>query len=323
MEPKSSIHIQPGNPDDIYHDTREHETVNSIFSMDKNEVSRDAKSAISLYRRELQTRTSAYTDRTGQKLQKNVITHLSAVINLKEVHTLKDLVPVLDHLEETLDTKVVLAVVHKDEGFELGNRKKINPHAHIEMMGIDSMGQSIRKKLTRNYLIELQTIVAKLLNMQRGGGGKRKRKRLGTYEYKEAMRLLDEERSQWLVKQQKLENKLTDVKSRLQISLENEKDISKKMSAQSKDLISKEDIITKKTDENIKLNQKFKQLKKQDKKLVDFTKNVSSLFGFEIDDVSQLDELFAMVQESQKGPIIKSILDDTEDQDQDTLRKKR
>lgn len=323
MQPKSSIHIEPGNLGNMYHVPREQETVNSIFPMDNNEVSLDAKSAISLYRHELQTRTRAYTDRTGQKLQKNVFTHLSAVINLKEDHTLKDLDPVVDHLEKTLDTKIILTGVHKDEGVKLGNRKKINTHGHMEMMGIDSMGQSIRKKLTRNYLIELQTIVAELLNMQRGGGGKRKRKRLGTYEYKEAMRLLDEKRSQWLVKQQKLENELTDVRNRLEISLKNEKDISKKMLAQSKDLISKEDIIKKKTDENIKLNQNIKQLKKQAKKLVDFTKNVSRLFGFKIDDVSRLDELFTMVQESQKGPIIKSILDDTEDQGQDTLRKKR
>lgn len=324
MQPKSSIHIEPGKLGNMYHVTREQETVNSIFLMDNNEVSLDAKSAISLYRNTLRSRIGAYTSRTGQKLQKNAITHLSAVINLKEDHSLRDLDPVIDHLEGTLGTKVFLVGVHKDEGIDLGNRKKINTHAHLEMMGIDSMGQSIRKKLTRNYLIELQTIVAKLLNMQRGGGGKKKRKRLGTYEFKEAMSLLDEERSQWADNQLKLENQLTDVKSRLEISINNEKEIYNKMLDQRKSLINKGSIeIKKKTDENIKLNQKFKELKKQARKLVIFTNDVSDLFSFKIDDVSQLDELLMMVQESQNGPIIKSILDDTEDQGQDTLMQKR
>ena len=53
-----------------------------------------------IYREELKTREEAYKKRTGQKLQKNSITHLSAH------HTEQDLKKVCDYLEETLDTKI-------------------------------------------------------------------------------------------------------------------------------------------------------------------------------------------------------------------------
>ena len=104
MQPKSSIHIERGNQGNMYHNPREQETVNSIFSTDNNEVSLDAKSAIDLYRNELRLRVTAYTSRTGQKLQKNAITHLSAVVNLQEHHTLKDLDPIVKYLEKQLTT---------------------------------------------------------------------------------------------------------------------------------------------------------------------------------------------------------------------------
>ena len=188
---KSSIHIEKGNLGYCFHNTRQKPTANSIFSQEKNEYDNDAVKAIELYKNELRKRETAYTKRTGKKLHKNTITHLSAIVNLNQTHTLEDLKKVADYLEESLDAKVFQVALHADEGYidkETGE-KHINNHGHIEMLALDSKGNSIRRKLTRSYLIQLQNKVAEILNMQRGINytkeQKKRPKRLGTYEYKE------------------------------------------------------------------------------------------------------------------------------------------
>ena len=79
--------------------------------------------------------------------------------------------------------------MHRDEGHISENGEKIkNYHAHIEFMGLDSKGNSVRRKLDKKALIELQSDVASILEMQRGKNYtelKEKRpKRLDTYEFK-------------------------------------------------------------------------------------------------------------------------------------------
>ena len=79
--------------------------------------------------------------------------------------------------------------MHRDEGHISENGEKIkNYHAHIEFMGLDSKGNSVRRKLDKKALIELQSDVANILEMQRGKNYtelKEKRpKRLDTYEFK-------------------------------------------------------------------------------------------------------------------------------------------
>ena len=189
MSAKSSIHIEQGHAGFLQHNSREKPTKNSIFFDEKNEYSCSAKQAFEIYRTELQKRTEAYTKNTNRKLHKKTITHLSAIVNLNQHHTLKDLQPLINYLEKTLDTKVFQIAIHRDEGHISDDGKQIkNYHAHLEFMGIDSNGKSVRRKLTRKYLIELQSKTAELLNMERGKNytkEKAKRpKRLDTYEFK-------------------------------------------------------------------------------------------------------------------------------------------
>jgi len=190
MQRKSSIHIDTGNLGYLFHNDRTKPTANSIFSQEKNEYFNNAITAIEIYRDELQKRTLAYTRRTGKKLHKNTITHLSAVVNLDERHNLQNVKKIAELLEQTLGTKVFQIAVHKDEGYvgEDG-AAHINYHAHIEFLGLDEQGNSIRRKLTKSYLINLQSKVAEILQMQRGinytAERKKRPKRLDTYEYKE------------------------------------------------------------------------------------------------------------------------------------------
>ena len=202
---KSSTHIGGGGGGNVKHNSRETYSLSQVFTDEKNEISCNSEKAFSIFRKELEPRVQAYENRTGQKLQKRAITHLSAIVNLEQHHTLKDLEPLKKYLEEKLDTKVFQVVIHRDEG-KLTNKKtnldlvsgedffknpaddKLyfdkkytepinledyeitkNYHAHIEFLGLDSEGNSIkRNRLNKYFLRDLQTFTAQSLQMERG-----------------------------------------------------------------------------------------------------------------------------------------------------------
>lgn len=188
---KSSIHIQAGSYNFFRHNDRSQRTKNSIFNDEKNEFDNDSEKAYKIWRSEVDRRSEIYTKRTGRKLHKKTLTHLSAIVNLNQHHTLDDVKRVADHIEREFGAKVVQIAIHRDEGHvsDAGEAIK-NYHAHIEMTGIDAEGNSVRRKLDRAALIRLQTKTAELLQMQRGTNytaeRKARPKRLDTYEYKEA-----------------------------------------------------------------------------------------------------------------------------------------
>lgn len=176
----SSIHFAAGHSGYFDHNSREAETNNAIFKDEKNYCSANKKEAFELFKKELALRTEAYTERTGQKLQKSTTTHLSAIFNFNKDTTPEQAHKVCEYLEKVLDTKVVQLAMHRDEGHIIeadseaihdSLKKEIaikNYHGHIEMLGIDSQGNSIRKKLDKPTLRQIQTDVANILGMERG-----------------------------------------------------------------------------------------------------------------------------------------------------------
>ena len=176
----SSIHFASGHSGYFDHNSRESHTNNAIFSDEENYCSATKSEAFEVFKQELKTRTEAYENRTGQKLQKNTQTHISAIFNFNKDTTPEQAHKVCEYLEKVLDTKVVQLAMHRDEGHiieadteDMHNSIKIdskikNYHGHIEMLGLDSKGYSIRKKLDKPMLREIQTEVAKILGMERG-----------------------------------------------------------------------------------------------------------------------------------------------------------
>lgn len=202
----SSIHIRKATAGSVAHNSRETHSYSVVFPDEKNECSHSSKEAFKEYRQELAIRAKAYQDRTHQKLQKNAITHLSAVVNLEQHHTLKDLETIKKYIEKKFDTKVFQMSIHRDEGklvskedeklvytsgedFFMDTKtqelfwdkkftKKVdmsqydivkNYHAHIEFLGLDSKGEAIKRNYMSKYnLSQLQTFVAKELGMERG-----------------------------------------------------------------------------------------------------------------------------------------------------------
>jgi hypothetical protein len=214
---KSSIHIEKGKIGFFVHNDRSRKTKNRIFFDEQNFVSCTGKDAIKIFKKELEIRSKKYTERTGQKLQKNAITHLSAIVNLNAEHTEIDVKKVCNYLEQKFNTKVIQFAIHRDEGHiaEDGTPVK-NYHAHIEFIGLDSEGNSIKRKLKRKELIELQTKVAELLQMQRGKNytaeQAKRPKRLDTYEYKAHKQ---EETKQVLAKQKDLKAEIAKLRAEL------------------------------------------------------------------------------------------------------------
>ena len=236
MKRGSSGHFAKGGSGYFYHNDRSHTTANSIFNDEENEVSCSADEVMKIYREELSIRAKKYTERTGQKLQKNFVTHRSLIVNLEDHHTLKDLIAVKKHIEKSLDTKVLQIAIHRDEGYvdkDTGEEIK-NYHAHIEIMGLDSQGVSIAQhqnkatkhkatktkieetrenRLDGKFYSKFQTYLAKELQMERGKRGS-KAKRLDTYEYKHEAEIRSD-----LVREAKTKElaKIKDVKAQFKI----------------------------------------------------------------------------------------------------------
>ena len=215
---KSSIHIENGNAGFLAHNDRSKATVNSIFKHNKNEIWNSKEDAFKMYRFELAARSDAYTKRTHQKLQKKTTTHLSAIVNLNQNHTLDDVKKVASLLERELDTKVFQIALHRDEGhINDEGEEVVNFHAHIEFMGLDQEGRSIRQKLKKKMLMDLQSETAMVLKMERGKeyvkGMHPRPKRLDTYEYKAHKK---EESKTVKAKQKDLKEDISKLKKQLQ-----------------------------------------------------------------------------------------------------------
>ena len=151
----SSIHFASGGSGYFSHNSRESETNNVIFNDEENYCSTSKDEAFKMYREELKIRSEAYQERTGQKLQKNATTHISAIFNFNKDTTPEQAHKVAEYLENLLDTKVLQLAMHRDEGHIIeADREDIhnginvntaikNYHGHIELMGLDSQGNSI------------------------------------------------------------------------------------------------------------------------------------------------------------------------------------
>ena len=311
---KSSIHLQTAKAGTILHNARENYSKSVVFLDEKNEIWNDSKTAFKLFREELEIRSNAYTQRTKQKLQKNTSTMISGVVNLEQHHTLKDMEKIKDELEKEFDTKVIQMSVHRDEGklvnkknedlklvsgkdfflnskdnqlyFDSKFTKKINMeewkieknyHGHFEMLGIDSNGNSLRKKMNIYKLSQLQDFTAETLKMERTpsnvivnekGEVKRKtttnKKRLDTHEFKASKK---RENEVTIIAKKEI------VKEANQIVEEAKQIIKKK----NETIRTQNETIIKQKEDKKKLKEELKQLKEQTIKTREELKEINAI----------------------------------------------
>lgn len=184
----SSIGFKFSKPYIFNHNTRdeikelEAKYVNKDLS-NLNEYSCSVDEAKQTYYELLKEAKQNYYERTKQKIQtKDEKLRISAVINLNEHHTLKDVQRVAMKIQERFGVQVLQYAIHRDEGHYLKNSNDelikdengkaiwdMNLHAHIEFFALDKQGINRYKK--RDWYKmgkELQDIAANELGMQRG-----------------------------------------------------------------------------------------------------------------------------------------------------------
>lgn len=146
-----------------------------------------------------------------------------AVVNLEGRHSLEDMKPVLQLLQEKYHLTPTSVAIHRDEGYydELHGTIKYNYHAHIPCYTV-YQGKSVMRTIGRKQLSDMQTEVADLLGMQRGQINSTA-KRLEQSEYRRLAKVKQElERAEQ--KQKQAEAVLSQVQPVLQTSV-NEKKI--------------------------------------------------------------------------------------------------
>lgn len=178
----SSIHIAPtekSTTHNFFHNAREdkHEPRYLLPKEHRqpNETNKTGYEALKEFNELVKERSDLYTKSTGQKLQKKTRLLYSAVVNLEEYHSLKDLEPIITYIEKSLDTKVIQATCHHDEGHisKEDNQSKYNHHCHLEIFGLNNQGRGITKSINKEFLANLQEFVSNQLSMTYEKGSNR------------------------------------------------------------------------------------------------------------------------------------------------------
>lgn len=119
--------------------------------------------------------TSRYFNSVGQKMQKKATPIREAVVNINEDHKLEDLQRLAKDLEDRFGIRTFQIHVHKDEGHKKSRKEwKRNLHAHLVCDWTDKdTGKSL--KLNQKDMVEMQSLVAKSMGMERGNSSEKKR----------------------------------------------------------------------------------------------------------------------------------------------------
>lgn len=147
-----------------------------------------------------------------------------AVVNLEGRHSLEDMKPVLQLLQEKYHLTPTSVAIHRDEGYydELHGTIKYNYHAHIPCYTV-YQGKSVMRTIGKKQLSDMQTEVADLLGMQRGQINSTA-KRLEQSEYRRLAKVKQElERAEQ--KQKQAEAVLSQVQPVLQTSVNEKKQL--------------------------------------------------------------------------------------------------
>lgn len=109
---------------------------------------------------------SRYLKSTGQKIQSKATPIREAVVVIKSETTMEDLKKLSDAYRQRFGIDTFQIAIHKDEGYPKGEWKP-NLHAHLVFDWTNQKtGKSL--KLNRQDMVEMQTITAEVLQMDRG-----------------------------------------------------------------------------------------------------------------------------------------------------------
>lgn len=162
MKQQTSIHVQPVKGGSEEHNKREKELdyIRPELSHLNEYWEKDTQTD------RLEIIKAKYLKSTGQKMQTKATPIREAVVVIKPETTMEDLKRLSDAYRKRFGIDTFQIAIHKDEGYPKGEWKP-NLHAHLVFDWTNQeTGKSI--KLNRQDMIEIQTITAEVLQMDRG-----------------------------------------------------------------------------------------------------------------------------------------------------------
>lgn len=162
MKQQTSIHVQPVKGGSEQHNKREKELdyIRPELSHLNEYWEKDTQTD------RLENIKSRYFKSTGQKMQSKATPIREAVVVIKSETTMEDLKKLSDAYRQRFGIDTFQIAIHKDEGYPKGEWKP-NLHAHLVFDWTNQeTGKSL--KLNRQDMVEMQTITAEVLQMDRG-----------------------------------------------------------------------------------------------------------------------------------------------------------
>lgn len=163
MKQQTSIHVQPVKGGSEQHNKREKELdyIRPELSHLNEYWEKDTQTD------RLENIKSKYFKSTGQKMQAKATPIREAVVVIKSETTMEDLKRLSDAYRQRFGIDTFQIAIHKDEGYPQVEEWKPNLHAHLVFDWTNQeTGKSL--KLNRQDMVEMQTITAEVLQMDRG-----------------------------------------------------------------------------------------------------------------------------------------------------------
>ena len=204
MAKQTSIHLRPCKQSSEIHNKRE-KALDYVRS-DLSPLNEWWSAVPSLGERRSQI-SALVKEKTGRKMQAKAEPLREGVVVIKEDTTMEELQELGKRFQERFGVTPVQIAIHKDEGHWQGEVWKPNLHAHIVFDWYDhSTGKSI--KTTSLDAIEMQTICAEVLGMERGVSSEKKHLEASRYKAQarqKELEALQKERDEVVAKREETE----------------------------------------------------------------------------------------------------------------------
>ena len=252
---KTSTNVQPVKSNSESHNLRKKE----LGYVNKEDSHKNESLILSPIQETLKDIKARYLKSTKQKMQKKAVPIREAVIVLDDNSTMDDLKRLGEKLKETFGIKMMQIHIHDDEGhFDKNNNWKKNRHAHMVLNWTDEKGKSI--KLNKYDMVEMQTITADVLKMERGESSDIKH--LNAIQYKNFAEEL---------KSEKLAKELKKLKKEVNVKTVTSTLLNKIKGSDSKTIKKQDTRLQELTSEVLELKDENSELKQKTSKLSDLT----------------------------------------------------
>lgn len=224
MAQQTSIHVQPVKGGSEQHNKREKELdyVRTDLSHLNEYWEKDTQT------NRLENIKSRYLMSTGQKMQAKATPIREAVVVIKPETTMDDLKKLSETYRQRFGIDTFQIAIHKDEGYPQVEEWKPNLHAHLVFDWTNQeTGKSL--KLNRQDMVEMQTITAEVLQMDRGVSSDKQH--LSAIQYKNIaeqvkLRQIEDEREKKAKQMQEELERFKVAKARKEAAIESAKTLS-------------------------------------------------------------------------------------------------